>query len=52
MLLEAFHSRFTPAFDLFRSLCDAPNVSHVLARATIPSIVAPDTDIRFNYDLA
>lgn len=50
--MEAFHSRFSPAFDLFRSLVDAPNVSHVLARAIVPSFVAPDTDIRFNYDLA
>lgn len=52
VLMEAFHNRFTPAFQLFVSLCDHPNVSHVVARALIPSFVAKDDDIRFNYDLA
>lgn len=52
VLMEAFHNRFTPAFHLFVSLCDHPNVSHVVARALIPSFVAKDDDIRFNYDLA
>lgn len=51
-LMEAFHNRFTPAFQLFVSLCDHPNISHVVARALIPSLVAKDDDIRFNYDLA
>lgn len=52
VLMEAFHSRFTPAFDLFRTLVDAPNISHVVARAIVPSFIAKDDDIRFNYELA
>lgn len=52
VLMEAFHNRFTPAFQLFVSLCDHPNITHVVARALIPSFVAKDDDIRFNYDLA
>lgn len=52
VLMEAFHSRFTPAFDLFRSLVDSPNISHAVARVVVPSFVAKDDDIRFNYGLA
>lgn len=52
VLMEAFHNRFTPAFHLFVSLCDHPNIAHVVAKALIPSFVAKDDDIRFNYDLA
>lgn len=52
VLMEAFHNRFTPTFQLFVSLCDQPNISHVVARALVPSFVAKDDDIRFNYDLA
>lgn len=52
VLLEAFHSRFAPAFALFRSLLDPPSIEHVLAKAIIPSFVAADDDIRFDYDLA
>lgn len=51
VLMEAFHSRFTPAFDLFRTLLDPPNISNVVARASAPSLIAKDDDIRFNYDL-
>ncbi|KAJ4397458.1 hypothetical protein N0V93_001686 [Gnomoniopsis smithogilvyi] len=52
VLMEAFHSRFSPAFDLFRTLVDPPNISHAVAKATVPSFIAKDDDIRFNYDLA
>lgn len=52
VLMEAFHNRFTPAFSLFVSLCDQPNISHVRAVALVPSFIAKDDDIRFNYDLA
>lgn len=51
VLMEAFHSRFTPAFALFRTLVDAPNISHVLVNTTLPSFCMKDEDIRFNYDL-
>lgn len=52
VLMEAFHNRFTPAFQLFVSLCDQPNIAHVVAKALIPSFIMKDDDIRFNYDLA
>lgn len=52
VLMEAFHSRFTPAFELFRTLVDPPNISHVVAKAVVPSFAIKDGDIRFEYDLA
>lgn len=52
VLMEAFHNRFTPAFQLFRSLCDPPNVSHALAELLVPSSAFADDDIRYQYDLA
>lgn len=52
VLMEAFHSRFTPAFQLFKSLLDPPSIAHVHAKAEIPSLAFSDTDIRFSYDLA
>lgn len=52
VLLEAFHSRFTPAFALFRSLLDQPNVERVLASFVVPSWMFGSDNIRFQYDLA
>lgn len=52
VLMEAFHSRFTPAFQLFKSLLDPPNIAHVHARAVAPSMIFGAGDIRFSYDLA
>ncbi|KAI7773883.1 hypothetical protein LA080_009678 [Diaporthe eres] len=52
VLMEAFHAFFTPAWRLFVSTVDRPSVAHVRARAVIPSFVAKDDDIRFDYDLA
>jgi predicted dehydrogenase len=51
VLLEAFHSRFTPAWKLFQSLLSPPDISHVIANAYVPAFVAKDTDIRFNYEI-
>lgn len=51
VLMEAFHCRFTPAWSLFKSLLDAPNVVHAHATAYVPSFVVKETDIRFAYDL-
>lgn len=51
VLLEAFHSRFTPAWKLFQSLLSPQDISHVLATAHVPSFVAKDTDIRFNFEI-
>lgn len=52
VLLEDFHSRFTPAFTSFRSLLDPPNVEYVLAECLFPFIEFSDRNIRFNYNLA
>ncbi|KAJ4419202.1 hypothetical protein N0V82_005109 [Gnomoniopsis sp. IMI 355080] len=51
ILMEAFHSRFTPAWKLFQSYLDGPNVTHAHATAYVPSFVVKETDIRFKYDL-
>lgn len=52
VLMEAFHSRFTPAFQLFKAQLDPARIAHVHARALIPSLAFRDDDIRFVYDLA
>lgn len=52
VLMEAFHSFFTPAWRLFLSTIDRPSVAHVHARAVVPSFIAKDDDIRFDYNLA
>ncbi|KAL5113212.1 hypothetical protein ACEQ8H_008919 [Pleosporales sp. CAS-2024a] len=52
ILMEAFHSRFSPGWQQFLAVLDPPNISHAIARAMVPSYVAADTDIRFNYSLA
>lgn len=52
VLLEAFHSRFTPAFALFRSLLDQPNIEHVFVPFDVPSWLFGSDNIRFQYDLA
>ncbi|PQE10514.1 hypothetical protein CJF31_00009252 [Rutstroemia sp. NJR-2017a BVV2] len=51
VLMEAFHSRFTPAWRIFLDALDQPNISHALATAMVPSFVAKDDDIRFNYEI-
>ncbi|KUI59672.1 D-xylose 1-dehydrogenase (NADP(+)) 2 [Cytospora mali] len=52
VLMEAFHSRFAPAWRLFMEAIDQPNVEHALARAGFPSFIMSDGNIRFDYDLA
>lgn len=52
VLMEAFHSFFVPAWRLFMSAVDRPSVASARARAVIPSFIAKDDDIRFDYDLA
>lgn len=51
VLMEAFHNRFTPAWRIFLDALDQPNVSHALATVVIPSFIAKDNDIRFDYDI-
>jgi predicted dehydrogenase len=52
VLMEAFHAFFVPAWRVFLSLVDRPSLAHVHARAVIPSFIAKDDDIRFDYGLA
>lgn len=52
VLLEAFHYRFTPAWQYFLSLCDAPNVEFAKGSFVIPAVYFGLDDIRFKYDLA
>ncbi|KAH8885998.1 NAD(P)-binding protein [Thozetella sp. PMI_491] len=51
VLMEAFHARFAPAWRLFLSTLDPPNISHILGTSIVPFFVAKDDDIRFNYDI-
>ncbi|PSR84257.1 hypothetical protein BD289DRAFT_264471 [Coniella lustricola] len=51
ILLEAFHSRFSPAFALFRTLLDQPNIEHVFASLYAPAFLFGSDNIRFQYDL-
>jgi predicted dehydrogenase len=52
VLLEAFHYRFHPAWRHFLTLVDAANVAHARSTATVPGLVFPKDDIRFQYHLA
>ncbi|PKY04094.1 NAD(P)-binding protein [Aspergillus campestris IBT 28561] len=52
VLLEAFHSRFFPAWSLFRSLIDHNQVEHVNAFSMIPWWGTSKDDIHFNYPLS
>ncbi|KAJ5551691.1 hypothetical protein N7535_000365 [Penicillium sp. DV-2018c] len=52
VLLEAFHSRFFPAWSYFRSLVDPANVAHVNAASMIPWWGTGKDDIHFNYNLS
>ncbi|KAK4453993.1 hypothetical protein QBC34DRAFT_393965 [Podospora aff. communis PSN243] len=51
VVLEAFHYRFQPAWNLFLSLLDRPNIVDVDVSLILP-VLFPDDDIRFHYDLA
>lgn len=52
VLMEAFHSRFTPAWRLFMESIDQPNAVHALATVHLPAFPVGDDDIRFVYELA
>ncbi|KAL4738958.1 hypothetical protein BDV11DRAFT_127604 [Aspergillus similis] len=52
VILEAFHSRFFPAWSYFRSLIDPVNVEHVNAVSMIPWWGTSKDDIHFNYNLS
>jgi predicted dehydrogenase len=52
VLLEASHYRFHPAWPVFLSLLDQPNITHAKAWIAAPSMMFDKNDIRFQYDLA
>ncbi|KAK1573002.1 uncharacterized protein LY79DRAFT_641962 [Colletotrichum navitas] len=52
IILEAFHYRFSPAWNCFMSHINQPRVVSVHATAVVPGRLIPHTDIRFNYSLA
>ncbi|KAL4812492.1 hypothetical protein BDW67DRAFT_178635 [Aspergillus spinulosporus] len=52
VLLEAFHSRFFPAWSYFRTFVDPPNVEHIKAVSMIPWWGTSKGDIHFNYNLS
>ncbi|KAM7207524.1 hypothetical protein V8F20_002210 [Naviculisporaceae sp. PSN 640] len=52
VLLEAFHYRFHPAWNVFLSFVDRPNIAHVKVNMFIPKFLFGEDDIRFNYSLA
>lgn len=52
VVLEAFHVLFHPAFQLFISLLDQPNIASAKVTAYVPGGLFPKDDIRFIYDLS
>lgn len=52
VLLEAFHPLFHPAWQLYLSLLDPPNIASAHAVLPVPSILFGNDDIRYIYDLA
>lgn len=52
VLLEAFHSRFHPAWQAFLSLLDPPNITSAHASMVLWDGTFPNDDIRFIYDLS
>ncbi|KAF2445318.1 NAD(P)-binding protein [Karstenula rhodostoma CBS 690.94] len=51
ILMEAFHSRFALAWQQFLAVLDPPNISHAIAKAMLPSYIAGDNVIRFDYSI-
>lgn len=52
VLLEAFHYRFYPAWQLFMTLFDEQDVEHVEIRNFLLAGVFPHDDIRFRYEVS
>jgi hypothetical protein len=52
IVLEAFHSRFHPAWHTFLSLLDPPNIATAHAQMSVFRGYLPNDDIRFIYDLS
>lgn len=52
VLLEAFHGRFHPAMQLFRSFITPADVVHADTTGMVPWVLADKNGIEFNYNLA
>lgn len=51
VILEAFHGRFHPAIQLFRSFITPADVVHADTTGMVPWLLADKNGIEFNYDL-
>ena len=52
IVLEAFHHRFHPAYQLFKTLIDPADVVHAYTENMIPWWLTGKDNIEFNYDLS
>ena len=52
VVLEAFHTRFFPSWQLFQSLVNPADVEHVYTQSMLPWWGTSKTDIYFNYNLS
>jgi predicted dehydrogenase len=50
--LEAFHNRFHPSWNLFKSLINPADVVHVKSTSMIPWWATSKDDIHFNYNIS
>lgn len=52
VLLEAFHHRFHPSLQLFRSFINPADVLHVHTDSMVPWFITAKDNIEFNYNLS
>jgi predicted dehydrogenase len=52
VLLEAFHTRFFPAWQLFQTLVDPAAIEHISTQSMIPWWMSSKNDIYFDYNLS
>ncbi|KAJ5669869.1 oxidoreductase [Penicillium macrosclerotiorum] len=52
LLLEAFHHRFHPAIQLFRSFITSADVVHAYTDSMVPWVLTSKENIEFNYSLS
>jgi predicted dehydrogenase len=52
VILEAFHNRFYPSWNLFQSMINPADVVHVISTSMIPWWATSKNDIHFNYNIS
>ncbi|KAG9606023.1 NAD(P)-binding protein, partial [Aureobasidium melanogenum] len=52
VILEAFHNRFYPSWNLFKSMINPADVVHVTSNSMIPWWASSKDDIHFNYNIS